>query len=137
MVNPRLVHLKKRGDFLRVTSARKKFVTPSLVLQVRPHEPDEAGELASIRVGFTVSRKVGNAVVRNRVRRRLRAAADEVMPVCAAANSDFVIIGRPAALEEAFERLTGHLKSALAKYDKAGSGRTNIEQNKNQRSIAE
>ena len=128
MVNPRLVHLKKRGDLLRVASARRKFVTPSLILQARPHDKSEAGETAPIRVGFTVSRRVGNAVVRNRVRRRLRAAAEAILPEFAAKNSDFVIIGRPAARDQKYASLTGHLKSALVQYEK---------QNKNQKLIAE
>ncbi|MBT3550250.1 MAG: ribonuclease P protein component [Rhodospirillaceae bacterium] len=118
MVNPRLVHLKKRGEFLRVASARRKFVTPSLILQARPHDESDAEDTAPIRVGFTVSRRVGNAVVRNRVRRRLRAAAEEIMPGFADANSDFVIIGRRSALGQEYTGLTGHLKSALAKYEK-------------------
>ncbi|MAF49030.1 MAG: ribonuclease P protein component [Rhodospirillales bacterium] len=123
-MSPRLVHLKNRGEFLKVAAARRKFVTPSLILQARPHEQGEKGEAAPIRVGFTVSRKVGNAVVRNRVRRRLRAAADEILPEFAGANSDFVVIGRRAALDEDFTTLAGHLKSALAKYDKNISGQT-------------
>ncbi len=116
-MNPRLVHLKKRGDFLRVASARRKFVTPSLILQARPHDESDAEDMAPIRVGFTVSRRVGNAVVRNRVRRRLRAAAEEIMPEFADANSDFVIIGRRLARGQEYTSLTGHLKSALAKYE--------------------
>ena len=128
MVNPRLVHLKKRGEFLRVASTRRKFVTPSLILQARPHNKSEVGEAAPMRVGFTVSRRVGNAVVRNRVRRRLCAVAEAVMPEFAAANIDFVIIGRPAARDQKFASLTGHLKSALAQYEK---------QNKNQKLNAE
>ena len=116
-MNPRLVHLKKRGEFLRIASARQKFVTPSLVLQARPHDENDAENMAPIRVGFTVSRRVGNAVVRNRVRRRLRAAAEEIMPGFAAGGSDFVIIGRAAAMKQSYASLTGHLKSALAKYE--------------------
>lgn len=127
-MNPRLVHLKKRGEFLRVASARRKFVTPSLILQARPHDESDTEDLAPIRVGFTVSRRVGNAVVRNRVRRRLRAAAEEIMPEFADANSDFVIIGRPAAQSQEYNSLTGHLKSALTKYEM---------QNNKQKSIAE
>ena len=116
-MNPRLVHLKKRGEFLRVASARLKFVMPSLILQARPHDESDAEDMAPIRVGFTVSRRVGNAVIRNRVRRRLRAAAEEIMPEFADANSDFVIIGRPAARGQEYNTVTGHLKSALANYE--------------------
>ena len=128
MVNPRLVHLKKRGEFLRVASARRKFVTPSLILQARPHEHTETGEVAPLRVGFTVTRRVGNAVIRNRVRRRLRAAAEKILPQFQILDSDLVIIGRRAALGQDYANLTGHLKSALARYQK---------EKKKQNSIAE
>ncbi|MEE2761025.1 MAG: ribonuclease P protein component [Pseudomonadota bacterium] len=128
MVNPRLVHLKKRGDFLRVASAQRKFVTPSLILQARPHEHTEVGDVAPLRVGITVTRRVGNAVIRNRVRRRLRAAAENILPQFLALDSDLVIIARQAALCQDYANLTGHLKSALARYQK---------EKKKQNSIAE
>jgi len=72
---PRVGALKRRPEFLRVAAGRVKWVTPGLVLQARCRGDAEE----EIRVGFTVSRKVGNAVRRNRARRRLRAAAGEVL----------------------------------------------------------
>ena len=69
---------------------------PGFVLQTAP-VPAELAEPA-IRVGFTVSRKVGNAVVRNRVRRRLREAAQLEMPQQARPDLDYVLVGRQAAL---------------------------------------
>ncbi len=103
-----LPRLKRRAEFLRVAAANRKWATPGLVLQAVERT---AG--AEPRVGFTVSRKVGNAVRRNRARRRLRAAADRLMPACAAAGRDYVIIGRPATLERPFEALVGDLEQAL------------------------
>jgi ribonuclease P protein component len=73
--------------------------------------PAAIGE--GVRVGFTVSRKVGNAVARNRARRRLRAAAAEVMPRHAKAAHDFVVIGRSATLTRPYAALVGDLKTAL------------------------
>ncbi|MEX1206259.1 MAG: ribonuclease P protein component [Dongiaceae bacterium] len=58
--------LKRRPDFLRVAGTRRKSVTPGLILQARPRAAAEPGVF---RVGFTVSRKVGGAVARNRARR--------------------------------------------------------------------
>jgi len=75
--------LKRRAEFLRVASGRRKWVAPGLILQVARRQveaPSTAGREgpAVPCVGFTASRKVGHAVQRNRARRRLRAAADEI-----------------------------------------------------------
>ena len=84
---------------------------PGFVLQAAP-APAELS-LPSIRVGFTVSRKVGNAVVRNRVRRRLREIARLVIPGHARADLDYVLVGRQGALERDFTRLQQELVEAL------------------------
>lgn len=90
---------------------------PGFVLQVAPAPADciPAGldRPATVRVGFTVSRKVGNAVARNRVRRRLREIAREVIPVEARAGLDYVLIGRQAALTRDFAALRRELQEAL------------------------
>jgi len=65
------------------------------------------------RVGYTVSKRVGNAVERNRARRRLRAAAAAVLPAHARPGHDFVVIGVPATLTRAFADLAGDLRTAL------------------------
>jgi ribonuclease P protein component len=93
---------------------------PGFVLQVAP-VPSELrlAELqappsqAAIRVGFTVTRKVGNAVVRNRVRRRLREAARLVMPGQARPDFDYVLVGRQATLARDFVALRQELLEAL------------------------
>ncbi len=110
-----LVRLRNRGDFLRAAREGKKWVTPGLILQCRIHEEAETSVLAERRLGFTVSRKVGNAVARNRARRRLKAAADEVMPGRVARHRDYVIIGRNATLDRRFPDLVGDLETALEK----------------------
>jgi len=74
-------------------------------------------DLPPIRVGFTTSRKVGNAVARNRARRRLRAAADKILPAMAREGFDFVIIGRAATLKRTFDDLVKDLKTALKRLD--------------------
>jgi ribonuclease P protein component len=66
-----------------------------------------------IRVGITASRKVGNAVARNRVRRRLREAARLVLPACAAQGRDYVLVGRAATLHRPFPALLEDLQAAL------------------------
>ena len=99
--------LRQRADFL-ATARASKVATTGFVLQSR-----NRGDDGPVRVGFTVSRKVGTAVERNRVRRRLReivrlSAESEVHP-----GHDYVLIGRRAALSLPFERLNDDLKGAL------------------------
>lgn len=107
--------LKKRSQFLKVAATRRKGVMPGLVLQVRAREKADHGAAFEVRLGFTTSRKVGNAVARNRARRRLRAAAREIMPSCARAGFDYVLIGRKATLERPWQALLGDLETALGK----------------------
>jgi ribonuclease P protein component len=115
-----LERLKRRPEFLRVAATRRKFVAPGLILQARRHDPapDAAPGAANAtplppRVGFTVSRKVGNSVARNRARRRLRAAADTVMTDHAAAGEDYVLIGRAGTLTRPFAALLADLEAGL------------------------
>src|SRR5262245_65746790 len=89
---------------------------PGFVLQTTPAPADLApaeGVRAAVRVGFTVSRKVGNAVTRNRVRRRLREVARLVIPGQARPGLDYVLIGRQAALSRDFADLRQELVEAL------------------------
>ncbi len=110
-----LVRLKRRADFLRVARAGRRFAMPGLVLQVAEGQPGGAGNgmETSVGIGFTASKKVGNAVARNRVKRRLRAAVVEVMPTHAAPGRDYVLIGRTATLRRPFPDLLADLLDAL------------------------
>jgi ribonuclease P protein component len=84
---------------------------PGFVLQAAPAPEDV--ERPQIRVGFTVSRKVGNAVIRNRVRRRLREVARLVIPLQARADLDYVLVGRQGAISRDFGVLQQELIEAL------------------------
>ena len=99
--------LRQRRDFLAAAGG-VKVATPAFVLQARQRSDE-----GPVRVGFTVSKKVGNAPERNRVRRRLR----EIVRLLAAdglrCGHDYVLIGRRAALSLPFERLSEDFERAL------------------------
>ena len=68
-----------------------------------------------MRVGFTVTKKIGNAVVRNRMKRRFRSPARELLPILGIAGSDHVLIGRTGGIERNYAMLRDELRTALAK----------------------
>jgi ribonuclease P protein component len=111
------VRLKTRADFLRVAAGRLRAVRPGFVLQAAPHPPGTTG-LAAVRVGFTASRKVGNAVVRNRAKRRLRAAASAVLARAGRAGTDYVLIARAGTGGRPYAELIGDLAAALRQIDR-------------------
>lgn len=100
--------LKRRREFLTVAASRRRCVTPGMVVQFLPADEGKG----TARVGFTVSKRVGNAVARNRARRRLREAAAQVMPAHAAA-ADYVIVGRSETVKRKFADLIADLETAL------------------------
>jgi ribonuclease P protein component len=102
--------LPNRRDFLRVQGGQR-CVMPGFVLQAAPTPADRPE--AAARVGYTVSRKVGNAVERNRVRRRLREIVRQVIPGQARDDFDYVLVGRQAALDRDFADLRRDLVAAL------------------------
>jgi len=107
-----LVTLTRRADFLAAARARRQ-ARPGLLVQGRRRDAAEAGD--GVRVGYTCSKKVGNAVARNRAKRRLRAAARAVLPGLGRPGWDYVLIGRPAATAgRPFTLLCDDLASALA-----------------------
>ena len=79
--------LSKRVDFIAASKA-EKFIGKSIIVQARPNS------LETIRVGYTASKKVGNAVTRNRAKRRMRAAAAETVAQYGTSSTDYVLIGR-------------------------------------------
>jgi ribonuclease P protein component len=104
---PRLERLKKRREFLRAAARGKRAARPGLVLQAL------AIPGPSLRLGFTVTKKIGNAVIRNRARRRLKEAARLTLPGMALSGWDLVLIGRDATAERPFPLLIEDLRVAL------------------------
>jgi ribonuclease P protein component len=104
----RLTTLKKRADFLAANGGRRAS-TPGFILLVRDRKDADA----AMRVGFTVTKKIGGAVVRNRMKRRFRALAREIVPAKGFAGSDHVMIGRARGVERDFGLLRTELTKAL------------------------
>ncbi len=111
---PELLRLKERKDFLAAAKGRKAG-SGTLFLQGRRRRAHESGSAdpSSIRVGFTCSKRVGNAVARNRARRRLKAAAAEIAPAFAVTGCDYVLIGRPHTIDCPYDRLQADMRRAF------------------------
>ncbi len=99
--------LRKRADFLAIAATGKRWVAPGFILQIGPPKPS-----SSIRYGLTASSKIGNAVVRNRAKRRLRALAMQTLPK-ASPEHDYVLVARKTTSACAFGDLEGDLIKGL------------------------
>lgn len=112
-VSVRLEVLARRADFLRAAQARRQGTGGFLVQARARREGEAAPDL--IRVGFTCSKKVGNAVIRNRAKRRLRALARAILPVEGRPGWDYVLVGRPeTTVSRDFAQMLADLSRALA-----------------------
>jgi ribonuclease P protein component len=107
--------LKKRSDFLRVAAYQRKVVMPTMIVQLAKRSTvDKSGqELPFLRVGFTASRKVGNAVKRNYARRRLREVVETICSSFSFSGEDIVIIARPSTVTVPFTTLLRDFQQAL------------------------
>lgn len=107
---PTIATLRKRSDFLAANRGLR-VARPGFVLLVRR----DASTDGTIRCGVTVTKKIGNAVVRNRMKRRFRALLREALPLAGIAGADHVMIGREGGIERDFAALRSELAEALAR----------------------
>src|SRR5205085_12665731 len=110
----RLTTIKKRADF-RAANSGRRVPTPGFVLLVRDRKDADT----AMRVGFTIPKKIGGAVIRNRMKRRFRALAREIVAARGLAGADHVMIGRAKGVERDFGLLRSELSSALDRLRKA------------------
>ena len=105
-----LIQIKKRIEFLHVQSKGQKWVSHGLILQTAPNNNDMK------RIGYTVSKRVDkSAVKRNRIKRRLRAVAADILPNGAIDGQDYILVGRPATAIRPYETLCEDLRWCLRK----------------------
>jgi ribonuclease P protein component len=107
---PRIGRLRKRADFLAAARHLRR-VAGVVTLEIAP-TPDLAQEPQTLRLGFTASKKIGNAVARNRAKRRLRAAAYAALPLSGRPGHDYVLVARAGILTRDFAALKGDIAEA-------------------------
>ncbi|PHR60700.1 MAG: ribonuclease P protein component [Robiginitomaculum sp.] len=108
----KLGRLKKRSEFLHVANRNGKSLycaKPTLVVQMRKH-PERDND---IKCGFTATKRIGNAVIRNRAKRRLRACANAYLPRLGRDGYDYVFIARDTTADAPWESLCVDIEKAL------------------------
>jgi len=108
--NKQLVRLKKRADFLLVQSSGQKWISKGMIIQLR------ANDGLGLRVGLTVTKRVSKlAVFRNRVKRRLKAVSEDILPSYQTQNLDIILVGRALTKERDYQDLRQDLAWSLKK----------------------
>jgi ribonuclease P protein component len=103
-----LEHLKKRSEFLAASKTGHKWITPAFIIQIYKRSSE-----GPIRYGITASRKIGNAVERNRAKRRLRALIREILPLLGQPGTDYVFIARQEVLKRDFAVMKEEMKRGV------------------------
>lgn len=112
---PEVLVLKKRKDFVRVAAKGVRVATSTLILQAAQNL---SADNNSCHIGYTTTKKIGKAHIRNRARRRMRAIVRELFPSRALANTNYVLIGRYNTADCPFEKLKSDLCYGLKKLHK-------------------
>lgn len=108
-----LTQIKTRADFLKIQGKGRKWVSHGLIVQTAPNNQEDLK-----RIGYTVSKKVDkSAVKRNRIKRRLRSVAAEILPQGAKSGQDYILVGRPETAIRPYEALCEDLRWCLRKLE--------------------
>jgi ribonuclease P protein component len=108
-----LEHITKRGDFKAAAESGRRFRAFACTVQIKQREPEVADGAQKLRLGLTASRHTGTATERNRIRRRLRAAAEAAYVVAADTALDVVIVARREVLTARFDKLVSDLARSV------------------------
>jgi ribonuclease P protein component len=107
-----LTTLKSRSEFLAVRGGLRASV-PVCLLEAKPRQPAQSSVYTGPRFGFTVTKKLGGAVIRNRIRRRLKAAIEQLASLEAKDGHDYVVVARQAAYDRPFADMLADLTRAF------------------------
>lgn len=110
-----MVRLRRRSEFLAVAATGRRWITPSFVLQVGRRGEGQPEPSDGIGIGFTATKRLGNAVTRNRAKRRLREATRLLLPDAADPAHDYVLVARSGVLTCAFQTLLDDLTKAFSR----------------------
>lgn len=114
--------MRKRAEFLAVRGG-SRWSAPAFVLETKKRKTAPDGvSVPGARFGFTITKKIGNAVVRNKIRRRLKAALEPLVDSLAQPANDYVVVARRAAFDIPFATLQKDLERALQRVHHAGAG---------------
>ena len=117
---PKLIKITKKNEYLKMRSGLK-ISSPGFILQARYRENEDSVDHSSIRYGLTCSKRVGNAVKRNRAKRRLRALVNDIILIKGLKGWDYVLIGKEQTTEKlSFKILEKNLIECLVKLHKIG-----------------
>lgn len=108
-----VARLTRRPEFLAVAASQIKSIKPHVIVQFLRRPQNSFVPAEQVRAGFTATGKLGGAVIRNRVKRRLRAAAQQLLPEYGLAGCDYVFIGRSQTHTGSFDDLIRDMKHAL------------------------
>jgi ribonuclease P protein component len=123
----RIDRLRKRADFLAAARHLRRVVG-AVTLEMAP-TPLAVSTQGTLRLGFTASKKIGNAVARNRAKRRLRAAAYALLPLSGRPGHDYVLVARAGILTRDFMALKGDIaEAALAAHRKLDATRRSTDE---------
>ncbi|MBE8220755.1 MAG: ribonuclease P protein component [Alphaproteobacteria bacterium] len=124
--NPPLLSLRTRAQFLGVAKGKKQ-VQRGLIVQAIPNDS------GNMRFGMTATKKIGNAVIRNRVRRRFRVLAKALLPLYGQSGFDYVLVGRIHSAKRKWQDLHNDLGAALKLIHKGESGNNKVENNESEK----
>lgn len=117
-----VMRLQKRKDFLAIAAHKKRFILRDMIIQYQRRASFMEHPEDYVRVGFTVTKKQGSAVVRNRIKRRLREATRHLLPELAQAGHDYVFIAKTSYATCPFERILDDIRFAFSHIHRAKRG---------------